>query len=150
MVGIPFNFPASPPPILIAKTRSGSMVDRIISLPRNKNRYSFGSNSILSLTPIVGSNIPISRAKFVLAPVILSSKSPPFFLSAKTSKPYPISKPNTSCSIAFSMGDSLFSCPSSELRAEDCCGAPPGDACEVTDACPISSNSGSSDEATLE
>ena len=77
------------PPILIASTRSGIIVDRIISFPRSKNLYSFGSSSILSRTPIVGKSIPISLAKLVLAPVILSSKSPPFFLSARTNKTIP-------------------------------------------------------------
>ena len=48
------------------------------SLPLSKNLYSFGSNSMLSRTPIVGRSIPISFAKLVLAPVIRSRRSPPF------------------------------------------------------------------------
>ena len=85
--GIPPNLVTSLSPMFIAINRSGITDDRSISFPLSRNLYSLGSSSILSRTPIVGSNIPISFAKFVLAPVIRSRRSPPFFLSAKTSNP---------------------------------------------------------------
>ena len=108
MVATPLNLSSFPPPMFIAKKRSGIMDERAISLPRKRNRYSLGSSSMLSLTPIVGRSIPISLAKLVRAPVILSKRSPPFPLSAKTNNPYPISSPKTSCSIAFSIKVLLF------------------------------------------